>query len=77
LVLVVFYEVEPKPVKILKGENRGKTETYRNVVRDMKLLGTWKGGELVVGLPERRNGLEMAVLAQADNGGQILGAVRV
>jgi hypothetical protein len=77
LVLVVFYEVEPKPVKILRGENRGETERYRNVVRDLKSLGMWEGGELVVELPPRRNGLEMAVLVQAGNGGQILGAVRV
>jgi hypothetical protein len=30
-----------------------------------------------VGLPAKRNGLEMAVLVQAGNGGHILGAVRV
>ena len=77
LVLVVFYEAEPKPVKILRGENKGETERYRNVVRDLKSVGTWEGGELVVELPRWRNGLEMAVLVQADNGGQILGAVRV
>jgi hypothetical protein len=77
LVLVVFYEAEPKPVKILRGENMGETERYRNVVRDLKLLGTWEGGELVVELPARRNGLEMAVLVQVGNCGQILGAVRV
>jgi hypothetical protein len=77
LVLVVYYEAEPKSVKILRGENMGETERYRNMVRDLKLLGTWDGGELVVELPERRNGLEMAVLVQAGNGGPILGAVRV
>lgn len=77
LVLVVYYEVEPKPVRILRGENRGETERYRNVVRDLKMVGTWEGGELVVELPVRRKGLEMAVLVQAGNGGHILGAARV
>jgi hypothetical protein len=77
LVLAVFYESEPEPVRILRGENRGVTERYRNVVRDMQLLGTWEGGEVAVELPPRRNGLEIAVLVQAGNGGPILGAVRV
>lgn len=77
LVLTVFYEAEPEPVRILRGENRGVMERYRNVVRDMQLLGTWEGGEVKVELPARKDGLEMAVLVQAGNGGQIMGAVRV
>lgn len=77
LVLLVEYEVSPKPVKILRGENRGETERYRNVVRDLKVVGTWEGGELVVELPARRSGLEMAILVQEGNGGPILGAARV
>lgn len=77
LVLVVFYEMEPQLVKILRGENRGETERYRNVVRNLKMLGTWEGGELVLELPAGRSGLEMAVLVQAGNGGQILGAATV
>jgi len=77
VVVVVFYEGEPEPVRILRGENGGVTERYRNVVRDMQVLGTWEGGEVVVELPTRRKGLEMAVLVQAGNGGVILGAARV
>ncbi len=77
VVLAVEYEVEPKQVRILRGENRGETERYRNVVRDLKLVGTWQDGELVVELPVRRSGLEVALLVQAGNGGHILGAVRV
>jgi hypothetical protein len=77
VVLVVEYEVSPKPVKILRGENKGETERYRNVVRDLKVVGTWEGCELVVKLPVRRSGLEMAVLVQEGNGGPILGAARV
>jgi hypothetical protein len=77
LVLVVEFEAEPKPVKILRGENRGVTEQYRNVVRDLQVVATWEGGDCVVELPERRRGLEMAVLVQAGDGGHILGAARV
>ena len=77
LVFAVFYEVEPAPVKILRGENRGETLPHRNVVRDMAVLGKWEGGVLEAELPARREGLEMAVLVQVGKGGEILGAARV
>jgi len=39
--LVVFDEKETVPIG--RGENRGKTITYTNIVRDMILLGNWTG----------------------------------
>jgi len=77
LVLAVFYEIEPAPVRILRGENKGETLPHRNIVRDIKLLGTWQGGAQEFELPAKRSGLEMAVLVQAGEGGPILGAARV
>lgn len=76
-VVLVFYEVEPVPVRILRGENRGEVLPHRNVVREMEVLGTWDGGVGTFNLPARRVGLEMAVLVQAGRGGHILGATRV
>ena len=76
-VLVVFYETQPEGVKILRGENRGETLPHRNVVRDIQVIGEWKGGDENFALPASRKDLEMAVLVQAGRGGEILGAAIV
>ena len=76
-VLVVFYETQPEDVTILRGENRGETLPHRNVVRDIQVVGEWKGGDENFALPASRKDLEMAVLVQASRGGKILGAARV
>ncbi|KAG0647450.1 hypothetical protein D0Z07_6850 [Hyphodiscus hymeniophilus] len=75
-VLVVWYQVQPADVKILRGENRGVTLPHRNVVRDLSVIGQWRGGEEVFDLPAAREGLEKAVLVQAGRGGEILGSCR-
>ncbi|KUJ11473.1 DUF1223-domain-containing protein [Mollisia scopiformis] len=77
LVEVVWYEIEPAPVKVLRGENRGVTIPHRNVVRDLQLIGRWEGGVERFELPEKRHGLEMAILIQKERDGHILGAMRV
>ena len=41
-VWLVLY-AKKRVVKIARGENRGKTITYTNVVRDMVALGDWTG----------------------------------
>ncbi len=47
---VVYFD-RKKPVKIERGENRGKTITYHNVVQDFSMLGMMKNGEITVTLP--------------------------
>jgi hypothetical protein len=74
---IVWYEEKPAPVNVLRGENRGVTIDHRNVVRDLKVIGKWEGGNARFELPAGRKGLKMAVLAQRSTGGHILGAVRV
>ncbi|KAH8819396.1 thioredoxin-like protein [Xylogone sp. PMI_703] len=76
-VLVVYYEVAPADVRILRGENRGKTLPHRNIVRDLGSIGRFEGGEGVFEVPERREGLEMVVMVQRGRGGEILSAARV
>lgn len=39
------------PVEIARGENRGQSVTYTNVVRGWTKLGEWKGEELVLSKP--------------------------
>ena len=38
-------------VPIGRGENRGRTITYHNVVGDMQVLGMWRGKPLTIELP--------------------------
>lgn len=63
--------------RVERGENRGKTLTYSNVVRDIRRVGAWRGEAARIALPmgEMAPGRDaVAVLVQADAGGAILGA---
>jgi hypothetical protein len=65
-------------VLIDKGENRGKTLAYTNVVRELTPVGTWTGRPLRIQLARSalmRPGLEsVAVLIQQGKAGPIIGA---
>jgi hypothetical protein len=67
--------------EILKGENRGKTLDYYNVVRSYKPVATWEGKPLEVVLnlaQEIAAGYKnCAVLLQAENTGRIIAAARL
>jgi hypothetical protein len=68
-------------VPIARGENRGKTLRYHNVVREITKLGDWRGQPLKLELPVRRYAAEgrdgLAILLQRTNDGAILTATRV
>ena len=49
--LYMIYFDKQRSVKILRGENRGKTITYHNVVGDSQMLGMLKNGAISVDLP--------------------------
>ena len=78
---VIYYD-EQRKVKILRGENRGRTITYHNVVRDVSMLGMMKQGKLDVTLPldeMKRKGFDScAIILQQSTAqgtpGPILGA---
>lgn len=65
-------------VKIGGGENDGRTVTYRNVVREVKAVGMWKGKPVSLDLPRdavggsARDGI--AVVVQQAGHGRIVGA---
>lgn len=64
-------------VEIKRGENRGRTIAYHNVVRDISPVGMWSGGPMKVELPASalmRPGDRCAVIVQGDDGGRILAA---
>ncbi len=67
--------------EIGKGENRGRTLSYHNVVRSIKPVATWEGKQthVVVNLAEEiaAGYKNCAVLLQAGEGGRILAAARL
>lgn len=69
-------------VPIERGENKGKTVTYANVVRGLKRIGEWHGGSARFEVPAetaRSGGDGYVVLLQAsedDKPGVILGAAK-
>jgi hypothetical protein len=65
-------------VPIQRGENRGRTGVYTNVVRELRPLGTWDGSPMTVRIAdpklEHTDVQGCAVLLQRNTTGPILGA---
>ncbi|MEM7753766.1 MAG: DUF1223 domain-containing protein [Pseudomonadota bacterium] len=66
--------VPEETVQIRRGENRGKTLTYHNVVRKIAPIGTWDGQGTFRASANVSANQPVVVLIQARNGGAILGA---
>ena len=74
--------VRSKTVAIARGENRGKTITYNNVVRAWQRLGAWTGGTVhhSVPLAELADAEDVVVIVQsgsAEAPGAIYGAAKI
>ncbi|MGD0189952.1 MAG: DUF1223 domain-containing protein [Rhizomicrobium sp.] len=65
-------------VAIHAGENEGRTMTYRNIVRDIRAIGMWKGQPVALDLPRQDMTSEphdaFAVIVQENGFGRIVGA---
>jgi hypothetical protein len=70
----VHYDPSRVDVVVRGGENRGRTLPHKNVVHDLKLIGTWTGQPVTVRRTQARNGLRTAILVQARQGGPVLAA---
>lgn len=77
--LVLYDHAHNVPIK--RGENRGRTVTYTNVVKHMQPIGMWKGEAKQLDLPKdkilKKADLGCAVLLQLEHAGRpgaILGA---
>ncbi len=70
--------VKPKvDVTIGRGENRGRTLTYHNVVRELTPIGMWTGEPLEIELPADAllaGGHKCAVFLQTGKLGRVIGA---
>jgi hypothetical protein len=77
-VLLVVFDPREQNVEIKRGENRGSTLAHWNLVKEVRKIGEWRGGNARVGLPENlEDGLERVVILQAGVGGVISAARRV
>lgn len=78
--VAVAYFTRSVRVDITKGENAGKTLTYRNVVSSVETIGMWDGKPLDLMLPPDvlgREGREgAAILVQGEGASGVLGPVR-
>jgi hypothetical protein len=77
----LFRVLEKATVKIGAGENAGHTLTYRNVVRDVKSIGLWKGQPMSIDLPRADPAAPqhdaIAVVVQQGGYGHVLGAAMI
>lgn len=73
-VWLVRYAPGDQTVEVKEGDNRGRTVTEWNVVRQLKRLGRWKGVTAVYRLPApSQDDLATLILVQGAHGGAILG----
>jgi hypothetical protein len=72
-VWLIRYDPREQPVTVKKGDNRGQTVEHKNVVREIRRLGAWRGRPTAYRLPPASEaGLETLVIVQAPKGGRIL-----
>jgi hypothetical protein len=76
-VWMVRFDPREQEVTVKSGDNRGQTVVQRNVVREVKRLGGWKGRAAAFRLPEiADDGLDTVVLVQGSRGGRVLAVGR-
>ncbi|HTW33734.1 MAG TPA: DUF1223 domain-containing protein [Rhizomicrobium sp.] len=77
----LFHILGRAQVAIGSGENGGHTLGYRNIVRDLKAVGMWKGQAVSLDLPraEMTNAPydAIAVVVQQNGYGRVLGAAEI
>lgn len=77
---VVQVLFDPERISEIRGgENSGRTLVHRNVVRDLRVIGIWRGGavNIPLALDEDFPGLRVAVLLHAGDSGRIVGAATI
>jgi hypothetical protein len=73
-VWLVRYDPREQEVAVKSGDNRGQTIVHKNVVREIKRLGAWRGRPTAYRLPAAEDdGLKSVVIVQGAKGGRVLG----
>jgi hypothetical protein len=77
----LFHILGKATVAIGAGENQGQKITYRNIVRDVRAVGMWKGQQVVLDLPRADMAIPphdaIAVVVQEGGYGRIIGAAMI
>jgi hypothetical protein len=76
----LFHVLGKASVNVGTGENGGRTLTYRNVVRDVKAVGMWKGQAVTLDLPRSdapAHHDSVAVVVQMGGYGRVIGAAQI
>jgi hypothetical protein len=74
-VWLVRYDPRAQEVAVKSGDNKGQTIPQKNVVRELKRLGAWRGKPVAFRLPAlSEDGLKTVVIVQAGHGGRVIGA---
>jgi hypothetical protein len=72
-VWLIRYDPREQDVVVKSGDNRGQTIVQKNVVREVKRLGAWRGRPTAYRLPPvSDDGLKSVVILQAGRGGRVL-----
>ena len=76
-VWLIRYDPREIEVDVKAGDNRGETIVQRNVVREIKRLGAWRGRPQAYRLGEpSEEGLKTVVVVQAARGGRVIGVLQ-
>lgn len=76
-VWLVRYDPREVEVTVKAGDNRGETVVHKNVVREIKRLGSWRGRPQAYRMTEAADeGLRTVVVVQAAKGGRVLGVAQ-
>jgi hypothetical protein len=76
-VLLVRYDPKAQQVPIRRGENGGRTLLHKNVVRELVVVGEWRGASARYTLPAAKAaGLRTVILIQDRQSGRLLGAAK-
>jgi hypothetical protein len=76
-VWLALYDPRTVEVAVQRGENAGRTLPHKDVVRDLVLLGRWRGEAASFSLPASSGaGLAEAAIVQTVGAGPILAAAR-
>lgn len=77
-VWLVRFDTKAQRLSVRRGDNRGQTLDYRNVVRELVRLGPWAGKPRAYRLPPaKEDGLSTAILVQGVRGGPLVGAMAI
>lgn len=76
-VWLIRYDPRELEVPVKAGDNRGETVVQKNVVREIRRLGTWRGRPQAYRIGEPADeALKTVVVVQAAKGGRVIGVAQ-